>query len=170
MEVLGSAEALRLLLMLGTNPYLLGLAVFGMVSSVKRAVESDQRKGKPAPEVSPWVWRGLAVGFALFLSFAFYLATGTATLGAGWKGVPLFGFVAAITSIIGRDAFKTVASWFGLGAAQGQPMVEEDQPAEAPAPLPRTVVKLPDPGELRPALPADLVPLAVPAETTGRDV
>lgn len=120
---LTNGDALAWLQAVAGNPVLLGLFVFGLVASAKRAVEQQQAAavaaGQPVRVVAPNVWRAAAFGLGLAASLGLHAATGQATFGQGWLGAVPFGLLAGLVSIIGRDGLKTFASWFGLGALLG---------------------------------------------------
>lgn len=98
------------LLGMSKNPVALGLLIFGLVQTVKRQAEAH----KPPLVWNPWLWRGVAAGFGLICSALLHLWTGQAELGThGWAGVMIFGIVAAVIAVAGRDGLKTVLSWLG---------------------------------------------------------
>lgn len=133
------------LLSLANDPVTLGVLIFGLVSTVKRDLE------RRAPPViwNPWLWRGLALGAGLLVSALLHLVTGQAVLAlAGWPGVLVFGAVAGMTSIFGRDGLKTVLSWM---AGVRTPTTVVTTPAVM-LPTPTTQdMTLPEPPPLRPA-------------------
>lgn len=96
------------LLGMSKNPVALGLLIFGLVQTVKRQAEAR----KPPILWNPWRWRGIAAAFGLLCAALLHLWTGNAMLGApGWPGVLIFGLVAAVVSVAGRDGLKTVLEW-----------------------------------------------------------
>lgn len=102
------------LLGMSKNPVTLGLLIFGMVQTVKRQAEAH----KPPIIWNPWLWRSIAAGFGLATAALLHLWTGEAQLGAvGWPGVLIFGLVAALCAVAGRDGLKTVLEWVS-GAKQ----------------------------------------------------
>lgn len=103
------------LLAMSKNPVALGFLVFGLVQTVKRQAEAH----KPPIVWNPWIWRGLAALIGFICAGLLHLWTGNATLGAtGWAGVLVFGLVAAVCAVAGRDGVKTVLEWAGTGGAQ----------------------------------------------------
>lgn len=127
------------LLSLANDPVTLGVLVFGLVSTVKRDLE------RRAPPVvwNPWLWRGLALGAGLLVSALLHLVTGQATLAlTGWPGVLIFGVVAGLASIFGRDGLKTVLNWVAgvrsptTVVTTPPVMVAPTQDAPLPAPPP----------------------------------
>lgn len=100
------------LLGMSQNPVGLGLLIFGMVQTVKRQAEAH----KPPILWNPWIWRGLAALIGVTCAALLHIWTGNAELGAqGWPGVFVFGLVAAVTAVAGRDGLKTVLEWSGSG-------------------------------------------------------
>lgn len=138
MTDLMTGDTLAWLQTVAGNPVLLGLFVFGLVASAKRAVEQQQAAavaaGQPVRVVPPNMWRIAAFGLGLVGSLALHATTGQATFGQGWLGAVPFGLLAGLVSIIGRDGLKTVASWFGLGALL--PASAAATPALPSGPLP----------------------------------
>ncbi len=103
------------LLGMSKNPVALGLLIFGMVQTVKRQAEMRE----PPFTWNPWGWRSVAAGIGVVCSALLHLWTGNATLGAqGWPGVVVFGLVAAVVAMAGRDGLKTVLGWIGGTAVQ----------------------------------------------------
>ena len=88
----------------------------------------------------------------MLVSALLHLVTGQAMLAlAGWPGVLVFGAVAGMTSIFGRDGLKTVLSWM---AGVRVPTTVVTTPAVVlPTPTtPAPDVALPEPPPLRPAV------------------
>ncbi len=103
------------LLGMSKNPVALGLLIFGLVQTVKRQAETRT----PPLTWKPWGWRTVAAVIGLVCSFFLHLWTGNAVLGAqGWPGVLVFGLVAAVVAMAGRDGLKTVLGWIGGTAVQ----------------------------------------------------
>ncbi len=159
--LLGSASAqpldlgganLTWLLGMATDPVGLGFLVFGVVASIKRDLERRQ----PPVTWDPWLWRGMALAAGLILAALLHLLTGRATLVYdNWWGVIVFGLVAGLIGIVGRDGLKTVLSWFKGSPASSPVAINQPEqvnvavnpaPAAAPTPsaldLPRATITI----------------------------
>ncbi|AAF12320.1 hypothetical protein [Deinococcus radiodurans] len=139
------------LLSLANDPVTLGVLIFGLVSTVKR----DFERRVPPVVWNPWLWRGLALGAGLVVSVLLHLVTGQAALAlAGWPGVLVFGLVAGMAAIFGRDGLKTVLSWMaGVRSPTTvvtAPAVVLPTPASPDAPLPAPPPLRPAPEPINP--------------------
>ena len=151
------------LLSLANDPVTLGVLIFGLVSTVKRDLE------RRAPPViwNPWLWRGLALGAGLLVSAVLHLVTGQAVLAlAGWPGVLVFGLVAGLAAIFGRDGLKTILGW--VAGVRSPTTVIAAPPVMVPGPT-TPGASLPAPPPLRPE-PEPINPRATVIVERGDDL
>lgn len=105
---------------LGSSFWTLGLTVFSAVASLKRSVEIH---GTPRKVPSAfWKLVAFTVGLlaAVVLNFSGFGARLPLFGQTGAWAVLFYGLAAGLVAMLGRDALKTVISWFTIGFATAQ--------------------------------------------------